>query len=177
MEILTYISSIILPLIVLGIVISGIFKKVDIYNVFVGGAKDGLNTVLGILPSLIGLMCGVAVLRGSGFLEFVCGFFMPLIEPLGLPPEILPLSVMKAVSSSGATGLLTDIFKQFGPDSFVGRVSSVLMGSTETIFYTMSVYYLSIGVKNSRYTLQGAVIANIFGVIASYFAVLLFFGR
>ena len=84
---------------------------------------------------------------------------------------------MKAVSSSVATGLLTDIFKQFGPDSFVGRVSSVLMGSTETIFYTMSVYYLSIGVKNSRYTLQGAVIANIFGVIASYFAVLLFFGR
>ena len=136
-----------------------------------------MKTVFDILPSLIGLMCGVTVLRNSGFLDFVCELFAPVLEPFGVPTELLPLSVMKAVSSSGATGLLLDIFKQSGPDSFVGRVASVIMGSTETIFYTMSVYFLSVGIKNSRHTLFGAVFANFAGVLASYYIVMVFFGR
>ena len=172
-----YISSLIMPLIVVGIVAKALLMKLDIYNIFTEGAKDGLKTVFEILPSLIGLMCGTAVLRGSGFLDFLCGMFAPLFDSAGIPPELLPLSVMKAVSSSAATGLLLDIFKQFGPDSFAGRTASVIMGSTETIFYTMSVYFLSIGIKNSRYTLAGAIIANAAGVIASYYIVLLFFGQ
>lgn len=177
MSFAVYISSLIMPIIVLGILVYGLLQRVDIYNTFTVGAKDGLNTVIGILPSLIGLMCGVAVLRGSGFLDVLCRMFTPFIEPLGLPAEIAPLSIMKAVSSSGATGLLTDIFKQYGPDSFVGRVASVLMGSTETIFYTISVYFMSVGIKKTGYVLQGAIIANAVGVAASYFITLAFFGR
>ncbi len=177
MGIIIYISSLIMPFVVLAVVLYGLLEKVDIYNAFIKGAKEGLATVYGILPTLIGLLCAVSVLRESGALDALGRTVAPLANVFGFPGEVISLSLMKAFSSSGATGLLTDIFKIQGPDSFPGRVASVMMCSTETIVYTMSVYFMSIGIKDTRHTLKGAVIANLAGVIGSYFIVLKFFGR
>ncbi|MEA5084012.1 MAG: spore maturation protein [Lachnospiraceae bacterium] len=172
-----YISQMLMPLTVFAVVLYGFLQNVNIYESFVEGAKEGLGTVVGILPTLIGLMCAVEVLRGSGALEVLCRLINPLVSITGFPVEVVPLALMKAVSSSGATGLLLDIYNVFGPDSFTGRVASVMMGSTETIFYTMSVYFMSVGIKKTRYTLQGALIANLAGIICTYAVVLWVFGR
>ena len=177
MNLIIYISQMLMPLTVLGVVVYGFLQNVNIYASFVEGAKEGLETVVGILPTLIGLMCAVEVLRGSGALEALCRLINPLVSITGFPVQVVPLALMKAVSSSGATGLLMDIYKVFGPDSFTGRVASVMMGSTETIFYTMSVYFMSVGIRKTRYTLQGALIANLAGIICAYVVVLWVFGR
>ncbi|MGE4213390.1 MAG: spore maturation protein [Anaerotignaceae bacterium] len=172
-----YISQMLMPLTVFGVIVYGFLQNVNIYASFVEGAKEGLQTVVGILPTLIGLMCAVEVLRGSGALEALCRLINPLVSLTGFPVEVVPLALMKAVSSSGATGLLMDIYNVFGPDSFTGKVASVMMGSTETIFYTMSVYFMSVGIRKTRYTLQGALIANLAGIICAYAVVLWVFGR
>lgn len=172
-----YISQMLMPLTVFAVILYGFLQNVNIYESFVEGAKEGLGTVVGILPTLIGLMCAVEVLRGSGVLEVFCRLINPLVSITGFPVEVVPLALMKAVSSSGATGLLLDIYNVFGPDSFTGRVASVMMGSTETIFYTMSVYFMSVGIKRTRYTLQGALIANFAGIICTYAVVLWVFGK
>lgn len=172
-----YISQMLMPLTVLAVITYGFLQNVNIYASFVEGAKEGLQTVVGILPTLVGLMCAVEVLRGSGALEALCRLIKPLVSITGFPVEVVPLALMKAVSSSGATGLLLDIYKVFGTDSFTGRLASVMMGSTETIFYTMSVYFMSVGIKKTRYTLQGALIANLAGIVCAYAVVLWVFGR
>ena len=131
------------------------------------GAKDGFETVIGIMPTLIGLMVAVGILRASGFLECfsnVCAIFT---EKIGFPSELLPLAVVKMFSSSAATGLLLDIYKEYGTDSLLGRMASIMLGSTETIFYTMSVYFMSVKIKKSRYTLAGALAATAAGMAAS----------
>lgn len=172
-----YISDLIIPLVLLIIIVYGYSKKVDIYNTFIDGAKDGIITVFEILPTLIGLMTAVAVLRASGALEMLVGIIKPITNLIGFPAEIVPLALMRLVSSSAATGIILDLFNTFGPDSFIGRVASTMMGCTETVFYTMSVYFMSVNIKNTKYTLFGALTANIVGIIVSFYIVILFFGN
>ena len=177
MSVFLYISDLIVPVLFMLILLFGYAKKVDLYDTFVEGAKEGLITVFHILPTLIGLMVAVAVLRDSGALDFIVGVFEPFSEVTGFPAQLMPLSLMRLFSSSAATGIVLDLFAEFGPDSFIGRVASVILGSTETVFYTMSVYFMSIGIKNTRYTLAGAIFANVVGIGASFFIVLWLFGR
>ena len=145
----------------------GLLTKTDIYKEFTEGAKDGFQVTLGILPTLIGLMTGVGMLRASGFLELLSGLLKPVAEALFFPAELVPLVVVKLFSSSAATGLVLDIFKEFGPDSYLGKVTSLICSSTETVFYTMSVYFMAAGVKKTRYTLAGALTATAVGVAVS----------
>lgn len=175
MRIITFISDLIIPVTLLTVILFGCAKKVDIYGSFIEGAKEGIKTVIGILPTLIGLMVAVTVLRASGALDILLGFLRPLANVVGFPAEIIPLSLMRLVSSSAATGLLVDLFENYGPDSFIGRLASVMMSCTETVFYTMSVYFMSVSIKNTKYTLAGALIANVVGVIASFYMVSIFF--
>lgn len=175
MRIITFISDLIIPVTLLTVILFGCAKKVDIYGSFIEGAKEGIKTVVGILPTLIGLMVAVTVLRASGALDILLGFLRPLANAVGFPAEIIPLSLMRLVSSSAATGLLVDLFENYGPDSFIGRLASVMMSCTETVFYTMSVYFMSVSIKNTKYTLAGALIANVVGVIASFYMVSIFF--
>lgn len=175
MRIITFISDLIIPVTLLTVILFGCAKKVDIYGSFIEGAKEGIKTVVGILPTLIGLMVAVTVLRASGALDILLGFLRPLANVVGFPAEIIPLSLMRLVSSSAATGLLVDLFENYGPDSFIGRLASVMMSCTETVFYTMSVYFMSVSIKNTKYTLAGALIANVVGVIASFYMVSIFF--
>ncbi len=119
------------------------------------------------MPTLIGLMVAVGVLRASGFLEFISGGLAVVTEKIGFPAELLPVSVVKMFSSSAATGLLLDIYKQYGTDSFLGLASSLILSSTETIFYTMSIYFMTARVTKTRYTLAGALLATVGGMAVS----------
>lgn len=167
MKFMLFMSDVMIPLLIFCIVGYGILNKQNIYEEFIEGARDGLHTVIGIMPTLIGLMVAVGILRASGFLAAVANVCGNLTQLMGFPSELLPITVVKMFSSSAATGLLIDIFKEYGADSLLGRMASIMMSSTETIFYTMSVYFMSAKIKKSRYTLAGALIATFAGTAAS----------
>ena len=167
MTILLYMSDMIIPLLIFIIVAIGLMKKRKVYEDFVDGAKDGMKTVVGILPTLIGLMVGVGILRSSGFLDFLSDKLSVITDLVKFPSELVPLALVKMFSSSAATGLLLDIFKEFGTDSYIGLIASIMLSCTETIFYTMSVYFIAAKVTKTRWTLQGALISTIAGIIAS----------
>lgn len=167
MNIMLFLSDVMIPLIIFCIVGYGILNKQNIYEEFIEGAKDGFATVIGIMPTLIGLMVAVGILRASGFLEFFAKIFANVTQYIGFPSQLLPITVVKMFSSSAATGLLLDIYKEYGADSLLGKMASIMMSSTETIFYTMSVYFMSAKIKKSRYTLAGALIATLAGTVAS----------
>lgn len=167
MKFLLFLSDAIIPLLVFCVIGYGLLQKQKVYDDFIEGAKDGFHTVIGIMPTLVGLMVAVGILRASGFLDFATKYLSVLTEKIGFPSELLPLSVVKMFSSSASTGLLLDIFKQYGTDSFLGLASSIMLSSTETIFYTMSIYFMTAKVTKTRYTLAGALIATVAGVAAS----------
>ncbi|MCM1134410.1 MAG: spore maturation protein [Clostridium sp.] len=166
-SVLSNISNIIIPVIVFYIVAYGVLNKTNVYEEFVKGAKDGLKTVVGIMPTLVALMTAVGVLRASGFLTFLGNLVQPVSEKFGFPSELVPLVFIKMFSSSAATGLVLDIFKNYGTDSLVGLITSIMMSCTETIFYTMSVYFLAAKVTKTRYTLTGALLSTLAGIVAS----------
>lgn len=165
--VLSNISNIIIPVIIFYIVAYGISNRCNVYEDFIKGAKDGFHTVIQIMPTLIGLMVAVGVLRASGFLEFFGGLFSGIAGRLGFSAELVPLMLVKMFSSSAATGLVLDIFKNHGPDSLIGLTTSIMMSCTETIFYTMSVYFLAAKVTKTRYTLKGALLSTLAGIAAS----------
>ena len=167
MNFLIYMSDYIVPFLILVILVYGISMNVEVYHTFIEGAENGFRTVIGIMPTLIGLMTAVGILRASGCLEFISEVLGVFTENIGFPGELVPISIVKMFSSSAATGLLIDLYKEFGADSFVGRAASIAMSCTETIFYTMSVYFLSVKIKHTRYTLAGGLLATTAGLIAS----------
>ena len=171
MSFLLYLSDLIVPLMILGIVTYGLTMGVNVYDEFVKGAKKGFGTVLKIIPTLIGLMVAVGILRASGFLGLVANLIGKLTVHIGFPAELVPLTIVKLFSSSAATGLLLDIYKQYGTDSRIGLIASVMLSSTETIFYTLSVYFMTAKIKKTRYTLTGAFVATIAAIVASVWLV------
>lgn len=166
-QLFTHFSNIIIPVIIFYIVAYGLTVKSNVYEDFIKGAKDGFHTVIQIMPTLIGLMVAVGVLRASGFLDFLGSLFSGVTERFGFSSELVPLILVKMFSSSAATGLVLDIFKNHGPDSLIGMTTSIMTSCTETVFYTMSVYYMAAKVTKTRYTLAGAILATMSGVIAS----------
>lgn len=176
MAILVAASDWFIPLIMVGIIVYGMLKDVDVFEAFIEGAKDGIKVVLDILPTLIGLLVAVAMLRVSGALTALSNAIAPLLSFSHFPSALIPTALLHTFSSSAATGLMIDIFKTYGPDSFTGRLVSIMFGCTETIFYTMSVYFMTIKIKKSRYTLAGSLISTITGIIAAYFLTIKFFG-
>ena len=167
LQVLLYISNFIIPFIVLSIVTYGLLSGINVYETFIKGAKSGFLTVIRLMPTLIGLMAAVGILRASGFLDFLSSAIGQFSSYIGFPGELVPLTIVKMFSSSAATGLLLDVFKEFGTDSRLGLIASISMCCTETIFYTMSVYFMTAKVKRSRYTLAGALLATLAGLAAS----------
>lgn len=167
MSVIILISNLIMPVVIVYILLYGYLKGINVYETFIEGAKEGFFVVLDILPTLIGLMMAVGILRASGTLDILCNVLRPMAQIIGFPVEALPITFMRLISSSASTGILLDTFKIYGPDSFIGRFVSVMMSCTETVFYTMSVYFMSVGIVKTRYTLAGALIANFAGVAAS----------
>lgn len=162
---MSLISSSFIPIIILFIVSYGVFKKVKVYEVFVEGAKDGLKICKNIFPYLLCMLLAIKVFRESGILEYIINFIEPFTNILGIPKEVITQIFIKPLSGSGALGIFTDNIKNFGPDSFLGVLSSVLMGSTETIFYTIALYFGAVKIKKIRHTLWTAILSEIIGVI------------
>ena len=167
MQFFLYITDFIAPFIILAIVTFGILMRTNVYDNFIKGAKSGFFTVIKIMPTLIGLMVAVGILRASGFLDFLSSIIGHFTAYIGFPGELVPLTIVKMFSSSAATGLLLDIFKEYGTDSRLGLIASISMACTETIFYTMSVYFMTAKIKKTRYTLTGALLATLAGLAAS----------
>ncbi|MDF2540970.1 MAG: putative rane protein [Herbinix sp.] len=167
MKLLIYLSDYIIPFVIFYIVGFGMLMKTQTYDEFVKGAKEGFNVVFGIMPTLIGLMVAIGILRASGALNLLSVLLRPITDLLHFPSELVPTVLVKMFSSSAATSLLLDIYKEYGPDSYLGRMISIILSSTETIFYTMAVYFMTAGVKKTRYTLAGALTATLAGVVAS----------
>ena len=167
LNVLANLSNIIIPALIFYIVAYGIACGTPVYEEFIKGAKDGMKTVVQIMPTLIGLMMAVGILRASGFMEFTGELLGGILDYVNFPAQLVPVTLVKMFSSSAATGLVIDIFKEFGPDSYIGYATSLMMSSTETIFYTMSVYFLVAKVNKTRFTLVGALLSTIVGAIVS----------
>ena len=168
------VTSVILPLVTVLIVVFGIIKGFDVFDSFITGAARGLQSAVKLLPPLMGLVLGVTMLRQSGALDVITKMLEPVAEITGIPVDVLPLTVLSPVSGSGSLTMYEQILKNFGPDSLEGRVASIIMGSTETTFYAVTVYYGSIGIKKSGCTVPAALLADMTSFVVSALSVNLF---
>ena len=168
-------SVYIIPVVICIIIVFGHFKRVPLFDTFIAGAKEGFQSSISILPSLVGLIMAVTMLSASGALELFTNWIAPVADFLGFPAHVLPLALLRPISGSGSTAVLTEIFQNYGADGFIGRVASVMMGSTETTFYAIAVYFGSVGIKKTRHAIPAALMADTTGYIMSVLAVNLFF--
>ena len=171
---LNYLSKSIIPIIFLMIVVYGMVKGRKVYDWFVEGAKEGLNVCLRIFPFLLAMILAVQIFKDAHLLDLLNNLIGPIVNLIGLPKELIPLILIKPLSGSGAIGIFTDIVKSYGPDTRIGLIASVIMGTTETIFYTITVYFGAVKVKKIRHTLWAAVFADITAIIMAIFVVNLF---
>ena len=167
MKFLLFLSEAMVPLMIFYIVGFGLLSGRPGFDDFIDGAKDGMKTVAGIFPTLAGLMVSVEIIRSSGFLDFLGEVLAMPAALLHLPPQLVPVILVRLVSNSAATGLVLDIFKEYGTDSRLGLMASIMMSSTETVLYCMSLYFGSVKITKTRYTLPGALLATAAGVAAS----------
>ncbi|MGN0642354.1 MAG: spore maturation protein [Huintestinicola sp.] len=171
------IGSVIIPLLTLIIIGWGLVKKVDVFSEFTAGAKENLLTAAELIPTLVLLITAVGMFKASGASEILTAICSETAEKLGFPPECLPLALIRPISGSGALAVYESIISEFHPDSFAGRVASVMLGSTETTFYTIAVYYGAVHVKNTRHTVAASLTGDLTGFIVSVLTVNLLFGR
>jgi len=165
----------IIPLLVLFIIIYGYTKKIEIYDVFIEGVKESFSMIKTLFPTFIAMILAINLFINSGFLNFFLSLFKPLFNLINIPVEILPLAIVRPISGSASLAYLNSIFTQYGPDSFIGLLSSVLQGCTDTTFYIITLYFGSIGIKKIRYSLFAGLCADLIGIIASIVIVNLFF--
>lgn len=169
------IGNYVVPFLLITFLITGLCRGVKIYDCFIEGAREGIETAVKILPSILGLIVAVSMLKASGMLDLISYGLSGAAAAVGMPKEVLPLALLKPISGSGGIALLEGIFKEFGPDSTAGRVASVIAGATETTFYTVAVYYGAVGIKNTRHTVFASVVADFMGIVMSGVAVRIFF--
>ena len=167
----TAVSHIIIPLLLALMGLACAFSKKDLPGAFLTGAKDGLSSAVGLLPTLVLLMTAVSIFSASGAPELLSEFLAPLMTKLGIPPELTPLLVVRPLSGSGATALLSNIYETYGPDSFAAKCASVLSASSDTLLYVTAVYLSAAGVKKSRQTVPAALLVMMLGIVLSCFLV------
>ena len=168
-------SSLVVPILLAAVAVFGLGRRVDIYGALTHGAEEGLTVLLRIVPALVGLLTAVSMFRASGAMEWLSGLLAPVLGWLGIPSETAPLLLIRPISGSGALAVATDLMRTHGPDSYIGRVAAVMLGSTETTFYTIAVYFGSAGIHRTRHAVPAALAADLTGFAASALAVRLFF--
>lgn len=168
-------SLIMIPILICGIIVYGLVKHVDIYSSFIKGAKDGIDSAISIFPFTVAMVFAVNIFLHSGFLDYIFGSFKDLLGP-NIPVSIFPMALLRPISGSASQVIMTDIFKIYGPDSFVGRLVSTMQGSTDTTFYVITLYFGSIGIKKIRYALKAGLFADFVGIATSILIVYLVFG-
>lgn len=167
MSLINYLSTIAVPMVILLIIIYGLMEKNKVYDTFLEGAKEGIQVVINIFPTLIGIFLAVGALRSSGLIELIVNILKPIIQILQIPAEIMPLALLRPISGSASMAVATDIISQYGVDSTIGLIASTIMGSTETTFYTIALYTSAVGIKKIRFVLIAALIADITGMLIS----------
>ncbi|KAF5063110.1 spore maturation protein [Oscillibacter ruminantium] len=169
-------SAMLVPGLLAATAIIALWRRVDVYGALTAGAGEGLTILLRIAPALVGLLTAVAMFRASGAMDWLSGLCAPLLERLGIPADLMPLMLIRPISGSGALAVGSEIMKTSGPDSYAGRVAAVMLGSTETTFYTIAVYFGAAGITRTRHTIPAALTADLMGFVGSALAVRIFFG-
>jgi len=173
---LNVMSVVAIPLMILLFLSWGMAKKVKVYEVFIEGAKDGFNVAIRIIPYLVAMLVAIGIFRASGAMQVMSMLLSPLTNLIGMPAEALPMALMRPLSGSGALGIMTELMKVHGADSFLGILASTMYGSSETTFYVLAVYFGSINVTNTRHALPAGLIADVFGMLGAVFIVRVLFG-
>ena len=161
---INYISTIAMPLIIFIIIFSGLSEKKKTFDIFLKGAKEGIEITIKIFPTLVGLFLAIGMLKNSGTIDFIIRFLDPFLIKFNIPSEILPLAILRPISGSGSIAIATEIMKNYGTDTLIGLMASVIMGATETTIYTIAVYTSSVKIKNTRFVLWAALIADFVGM-------------
>lgn len=175
-EILEAASIVAIPLIVAGFVAYAAFKKVPIYESFVVGAKGGFEVAVKIIPYLVAMLVAIGIFRASGAMDILVGALSPVARLIGMPPEVLPMALLRPLSGSGSLGLMTDIMKQYGPDSFIGVLVSTMYGSSETTFYVIAVYFGAVNIYRTRHAVAAGLIADFIGMLGALLICKILFG-
>lgn len=169
------ISNYIIPIMVLIIVVYGILKKTNVYDVFVEGSKESFGMILNLFPSLLAMILGVNILIKSGIVEGTLNILKPIVEIFKIPLEVIPLAIMRPISGSSALVILNNIFANIGPDSLAARLGSIIQGSTDTTLYVLTLYFGCIGIKKIRYAMWAGLLGDLLGIISSVIIVKIFF--
>ncbi len=174
--VLNLVAVLAIPLMIAAFLAWGYAKKVRVYEVFVEGAKDGFNTAVRIIPYLVAMLFAIGVFRASGAMDVLTSALSPLTNLIGMPSEALPMALMRPLSGSGSLGIMTELMKTHGPDSFIGILASTMYGSSETTFYVLAVYFGSVGVKNTRHAVAAGLIADAAGMLGAVLICRILFG-
>lgn len=169
-------TAMIVPGLLAGTAMIALWRRVDVYRALTDGAGEGLAIILRIIPALVGLMTAVAMFRASGAMEWLSQLCGPILQKMGIPADLMPLMLIRPISGSGALAVGSELMNTYGPDSYTGRVAAVMLGSTETTFYTIAVYFGAAGINRTRHTIPAALTADLMGFIGSALAVRIFFG-
>ena len=156
-----------IPVVIAAVSLYAIIKKVPVYSDFTEGAKDGFTTAVMIIPYLVAMLCAIGMFRASGAMDWLCSILDPVTSLIGLPGEVLPMGIMRSFSGGGAEGMLVDLLKTYGTQSQIGRIASVALGSTETTFYVVAVYFGSVGISNSRQAIAAGLLGDLASLIAA----------
>lgn len=156
-----------IPVLIVFIPLYAFFKKVPVYESFVGGAKEGFETAISIIPHLVGMMVAISVFRASGAMDLIVNFLRPVLEWIGVPGEVLPLGILRPITGAGSLAFTTELIKEYGPDSMIGRIASTIQGSTDTTLYVLTVYFGAVGIQKFRYALKVGLIADLVGFVAA----------
>lgn len=167
MTVINYLSTVAVPVVILLIIVYGVIEKIKVFDTFIDGVKEGIEIVIGIFPTLMGLFLAITLLRESGVLELVINFLTPITNLFSIPKEIMPLAMLRPISGSASMAVATDIMSKYGTDTIIGLITSTLMGSTETTLYTIAIYTSIVKIKKIRFVLIAALIGDFVGMIAS----------
>ncbi|QCT02520.1 spore maturation protein B [Paenibacillus algicola] len=176
LELMNLISVWMIPIVIAFIPLFAFARRVLVYETFVDGAKDGFSTAISIIPHLVGMMVAISVFRASGALEAMTSWMGPFLLGLGVPPEIMPLGLLRPLTGTGSLAYTTELIHVYGPDSIIGRIASTIQGSTDTTLYVLTVYFGAVGIRKGRYALKVGLFSDIIGFIAAIFFCLLVFG-
>ena len=169
------ISNLIIPLLVLSVVIYAIKKKINVYEAFVDGAKESFDMIINLFPTFLAMILGINIIINSGLIPSILNIVKPVFEYVKIPLEIIPMAIMRPISGSSSLAILNNIFANIGPDSLAGRIGSIVQGSTDTTFYVISLYFGSVGIKKIKYALWAGLFADLLGILSSIIIVKIMF--
>jgi spore maturation protein B len=176
MSVITTLSVWLIPLLIGLVLVYGTIKRVPTYETFVEGGKEGFTIAVSIIPYLVGMLVAIAVFRASGAMALIVEAFKPILYFFGVPPEIVPLALMRPISGTGALGMTSDLISTYGPDSLIGRLAATIQGSTDTTFYVLTVYFGAVGIQKMGDALKVGLLADLIGIISAIIVVFIVFG-